>query len=200
MENRTLSPPSEPITELIAASRNGDDAARDRLFSALYAELRRIARLERRRLHHGETLNTTAVVHEAYVKLLRDEELPWESRGHLLGTAALAMRHLLVDRARVRLAAKRGSGETPMALDDDLPVEAVQRSEEVLALDEALRRLEHTNSRLAQVVELRFFGGLSQEEIGEVLGLDVRTVHRDWQKARAFLHHQLAATGAPDRP
>ena len=187
-----MTAPAEPITELLAASRRGDAAASERIFAALYAELRKIAHYERRRLHHGETLNTTAVVHEAYLRLLRDEELPWESRAHLLGTAAIAMRHLLVDRARARLATKRGGGETPMDLDDDLQLEAVQQSEEVLALDEALGRLERTSGRLARVVELRFFGGLTESETGEVLGLDERTIHRDWQKAKAFLHHQLS--------
>jgi len=182
----------EPITELLAASRRGDAAASERIFSSLYAELRRIARHERRRLHHGETLNTTALVHEAYVRLLRDEKLPWESRAHLLGTAAMAMRHLLVDRARARLAAKRGAGETPAELDDELAVEAELASEEMLALDQALDRLAQTSARLARVVELRFFGGLTEIETGEVLGLDERTIHRDWQKARAFLHHQLS--------
>jgi RNA polymerase sigma factor (TIGR02999 family) len=101
---------AEPITELLAASRGGDQAAAERIFAALYGELHRIARRERRRLRHGETLDTTAVVHEAYLRLMRDEVLPWESRGHLLATAALAMRRLLVDRARARLAMKRGGG------------------------------------------------------------------------------------------
>ena len=186
----------EPITELLAASRGGDRAAGERVFAALYEELRRIARRERRRLAHGETLDTTAVVHEAYLRLLRDEELPWASRAHLLGTAALAMRRLLVDRARARVAAKRGGGATPVELDDDIAAEAVQASEEVLALEEALGRLERTNGRLARVVELRFFGGLSEPETGKVLGLDERTVRRDWLKAKAFLHLQLSGAAA----
>lgn len=187
---------SEPITELLAASRGGDRTAGERVFTALYEELRLIARRERRRLQRGETLNTTAVVHEAYLRLLRDEELPWASRAHLLGTAALAMRRLLVDRARARLAAKRGGGAAPVELDDDLAAEAVQASEDVLALDEALGRLEQTNGRLAQVVELRFFGGLSEAETGQVLDVDERTVRRDWLKAKAFLHLQLSAAAA----
>jgi DNA-directed RNA polymerase specialized sigma24 family protein len=108
----------EPITELLDAARRGDAAAGERVFSALYAELREIARRERRRLHAGETLNTTAVVHEAYLRLLHDQELPWESRSHLLGTAAVAMRRLLIDRAREHQAQKRGGGARPVEFDE----------------------------------------------------------------------------------
>ena len=182
---------AQPITELLAASRRGDAAAGERIFAALYAEMRSIAHSERRRLRHGETLNTTAVVHEAYVRLLRHERLPWESRAHLLATAALAMRQLLVDRARARLAAKRGEGEAPLEL-DDWAVEADVAVEDVLALDEALGQLALANSRLARVVELRFFGGLTEDEVARLLGLDERTIRRDWLKAKAFLHHQLS--------
>jgi len=178
-----------PITELLAASRAGDPTAAERVFSAVYEELRQIARRERWRLRRVETLETTAVVHEAYLRLMHNEELPWESRGHLLATAALAMRRLLVDRARARLAIKRGGGVADVELDE---TEAVQASEELLALDEALVLLDRTSRRLAQVVELRFFGGLSEVEVSELLGVDERTVRRDWIKAKAFLHLQLA--------
>ena len=184
--------PAEPIAELLDAVRQGDHAASERLFSALYGELRRIARRERRRLNAGETLNTTAVVHEAYVRLLHDRDLPWESRAHLLGTAAVAMRRLLVDRARERQALKRGGGVAPLDLDADVDRAATRAGEEMLALDEALRRLEQVDPRLSRVVELRFFGGLSEEETGRILGMAERTVRRDWLKAKAFLHSQLA--------
>lgn len=187
-----MEPSSEPITELLDAVRRGDQAASERLFTALYGELRRIARRERRRLAAGETLNTTAVVHEAYVRLLHDRDLPWESRAHLLGTAAVAMRRLLVDRARERQAQKRGGGLAHVELDDELQVAAIRASEEMLALDDALGRLEQVDPRLAKVVELRFFGGLSEEETGQILGMAERTVRRDWLKAKAFLHSQLA--------
>jgi RNA polymerase sigma factor (TIGR02999 family) len=193
-----MSPPSgsgagdEPITELLVASRDGDPGAAERVFAAVYDELRRIAHRERRRLARHETLSTTAVVHEAYLRLMHDQEVPWESRAHLLGTAAVAMRHLLVDRARARLALKRGAGEEPRAFDDEVVEEAAEASAELLALDQALGRLEVTNPRLAKVVELRFFGGLSEDEAGRVLGVDSRTVRRDWVKAKAFLHLQLA--------
>jgi RNA polymerase sigma factor (TIGR02999 family) len=187
-----LGPPPEPITELLDAARRGDAAATERVFSALYAELRDIARRERRRLHAGETLNTTAVVHEAYVRLLHDQELPWESRSHLLGTAAVAMRRLLIDRAREHQAQKRGGGARPVEFDEAMAVAADTASDELLALDEALGELEKIDGRLARVVELRFFGGLSEVEAGQVLGCGERTVRRDWLKAKAFLHSQLA--------
>ncbi len=183
------------ITQLLAASRAGDRAAADQVFAALYGELRRIAHRERHRASAADTLNTTAVVHEAYVRLMRDEQVPWESRAHLLGTAALAMRRLLVDRARARLAEKRGGGAARVGLEtaeaSSVAVEADRAGEEVLALDQALERLGATHPRLARVVELRFFGGLSEAETGRVLELDERTVRRDWVKAKAFLHVQL---------
>lgn len=184
--------PSEPITELLDAARRGDETASERLFAALYSELRRIARRERRRLNAGETMNTTAVVHEAYVRLLHDQDLPWESRSHLLGTAAVAMRRLLVDRARERQAQKRGGGVVPVPV-DEMEIAAEQASDEILALDEALGQLEQVDARLARVVELRFFGGLSEEETGRVLGTTERTVRRDWIKAKVFLHSALSA-------
>jgi len=162
------------------------------VFSALYNELRIIARRERRRLRGGETLNTTAVVHEAYVRLLHDQDVPWESRAHLLGTAAVAMRRLLIDRARERQAQKRGGGVVPIQLDEDVAVAADHASEELLALEDALVRLEQVDARLVRVVELRFFGGLSEDEAGKVLGITERTVRRDWMKAKAFLHAELS--------
>jgi RNA polymerase sigma factor (TIGR02999 family) len=185
--------PAPPITELLDAARRGDSAASERVFSALYDELRRIARRERHRLDAGQTLNTTAVVHEAYVRLLHDRDLPWESRAHLLGTAAVAMRRLLVDRARERQALKRGGAVAHVELDDDVEVAATRASQELLALDDALSRLDQVDPRLARVVELRFFGGLSEEETGQVLGTAERTVRRDWLKAKAFLHAHLSS-------
>jgi RNA polymerase sigma factor (TIGR02999 family) len=177
---------------LLAAARGGDAAASERVFSALYAELQQIARRERRRLRAGETLNTTAVVHEAYVRLLHDQDLPWESRSHLLGTAAVAMRRLLIDRAREHQAQKRGGGVRPVDFDEALAVAADTASDQLLALDEALRELEGVDARLARVVELRFFGGMTDAEAAQVLGCGERTLRRDWQKAKAFLHSRLA--------
>jgi RNA polymerase sigma factor (TIGR02999 family) len=126
------------------------------------------------------------------VRLLHDQELPWESRSHLLGTAAVAMRRLLIDRAREHQALKRGAGQHPVEFDEAMAVAADAASEELLALDEALSRLEKVDARLARVVELRFFGGLTDAEAAQVLGASERTLRRDWLKAKAFLHSQLA--------
>ena len=188
-----MEPPSHTIEQLLEAIRQGDQTAPDRLFSIIYDELRRIARRERRRLSAGETLNTTAVVHEAYVRVLHDRDLPWESRAHLLGTAAIAMRRLLVDRAREKHALKRGGGAAELELDEARDAAADLAVDQMLALDQALGRLELIDARLGRVVELRFFGGLSEEETGRVLGVTERTVRRDWLKAKAFLHAQLSA-------
>jgi RNA polymerase sigma factor (TIGR02999 family) len=187
---------AETVTELLAAARAGDHRASDRVFQAVYDELRTIARRERRRLRPGETLNTTAVVHEVYLRLLAGQDLVWESRAHLLGTAALAMRRLLVDRARQRLAQKRGGDLLRVELIDDL-IAAESASEEVVALEEALCRLESFDARLARIVELRFFGGLTETETAAVVGLAERTVRRDWLKARAYLHAHLVPAPGP---
>lgn len=183
----------ESITQLLAASRAGDAEAAERLFSALYQELRAIARRERWRVGPLDTLSTTAVVHEAYVRLHRGEELPWESRAHLLGTAAVAMRRLLIDYARERSAQKRGGGARAVPIDDvDVPAPAADEAgEQLLALDAALGRLAEADERLARVVELRFFGGLSEVDAARVLAVSERTLRRDWVKAKAFLHREL---------
>ena len=188
-----MEPASVSIDQLLEQVRGGEPGAADRLLSVLYDELRRIARRERRRLNAGDTLNTTAVVHEAYIRLLHNRDLPWESRAHLLGTAAVAMRRLLVDRAREMQSLKRGAGMVPVELDEERDAAAAQASEQVLAIDEALGRLEEVDPRLARVVELRFFGGFSEAEVAKVLDLNERTVRRDWLKAKAFLHAQLSA-------
>jgi len=186
----------EPIAELLEAARRGDPAAAERLVTALYDELHRMARRERRRVGAGETLNTTAVVHEVYLRLLRKHDLPWESRSHLLATAAVAMRRLLIDHARERQAAKRGGGAVAVELRETDAV-ADRASEEVLAVNEALEHLADRDARLARLVELRFFGGLSEAETGQVLGISERTVRRDWTRARAFLHHALGGSPLP---
>ena len=184
----------EPITEWLAATRGGDGAARERLIEAIYGELRRSASRELRRFRGIETMQTTALVNEAYLRLLAGTELEFESRSHLFGVAAVAMRRLLVDRARERLSQKRGGGARPATLDDEAEAIADGASDEIVALDEALGLLERLDPRLARVVELRFFGGLTEEETAAALGSSERTVRRDWTKARAFLHRHLDAT------
>lgn len=158
-------------------------------FAASYDELRRIARRQLRRLRPGQTLTTTSLVHEAYVKLVKGP-VQAHDRTHFFALAARAMRQILVDYARRRASAKRGGGLRPATLEADaIPVDAI--ADEMLGIDRALTRLESVDERLACVVEWRFFGGMTEEEIAEALGVTVRTVRRDWQKARAFLYREL---------
>ncbi len=182
------------VTGLLAALGGGDRAAIDRLFELVYDELRRIARRQLRGARAEATLSTTALVHEAYLRLSRDGGWSVQDRGHFFALAARAMRHVLVDHARHRGRAKRGGGATPLALDEGL-VAAPERDAEVLALDAALERLEAADPELARLVELRFFAGLAIEEIAELRGVSDRTVKRHWRAARAFLYQDLAGQG-----
>jgi RNA polymerase sigma factor (TIGR02999 family) len=181
---------SSSLTELLEAWREGDSGARDRAFSAVYEELRALARRQVRRHRPGETLRTTALVHETYLKLARGQAVAIQDRAHFFALASRAMRQVLVDAARGRRTGKRG-GEAPHAAleDEALRVDAV--GEEVLALDRALARLAVLDERAASVVEWRYFGGLSEAEIAEALGVTERTVRRDWRQARAFLFREL---------
>lgn len=181
--------PDQEITNLLQASSAGDEAAIDRLFSLLYEELRVIASRQLRG-RRGETLNTTAIVHEAYIKLIEPSRLGVRDRAHFLNLAARVMRQVMIDGARRRIAAKRGAGALHTDLDDSAG--ATEQAEELLALDGAIGKLERMNSRLARTVELRFFAGLSVEEIADALAVSPRTVKRDWMKARAFLHCETA--------
>jgi RNA polymerase sigma factor (TIGR02999 family) len=179
----------EAITEILRSLGEQDGSFND-LVPAVYDELRVLARSQLRRLRPGQTLDTTALVHEAYLKL-SDADPRWQSRRHFFATAAKVMRHLLVDAARRSGAAKRGGGAEHLALRDDDAV-LTQEAETVLAIDQALQELAANLPRLARVVECRFFGGLTDEETAEVLGVTDRTVRRDWVKARAWLHQRLA--------
>ena len=183
----------EAITQWLAASRRGDEAARERLLSAVYSELKRSAHRELARFRGFETLDTTAVVHEVFLRLLSGQGLEFENRIHLLSVAAVAIRRLLIDRARERSAAKRGGGVRPVGLDAAAELAADRASEQLLAVEAALERLSGLDPRLAQVVELRFFGGLTEPEVAAALAVSERTARRDWTKARAFLHRELAA-------
>ena len=177
---------SGEITALLAALREGDRAALDRLFPLVYDELRERARHRLRSRRDGETLSTTALVHEAYLKLAGSEHASYNDRVHFFAVASRAMRQILVDHARQAATAKR-SGGAVVDFDPDQIADA-GRAEELIALDEALAMLERLDERLARIVELRFFGGLSVEESADALGISPRTVKRDWRKARAFLH------------
>lgn len=182
-------PPPGTVTQLLAEMRAGDPDAIDRLFPVVYTALKEISRGQLRK-GGGAELTTTELVHETYLKLVGARPVDWKGRGHFFAVAARAMRQILVDHARRRLAGKRGGGERPFTLTDrDARVQL--DLEELLAVDEALARLEELNPRLRTVVELRFFAGLSEREIAQVLEVTTRTVERDWRKARLFLHREL---------
>lgn len=179
----------QSLTNALRSSRLGDAKAFDAVYTAAYDELRRIARGQRRRVAAGLTLTTTALVHEAYLKLLGMSGPP-EDRVHFLSIAARAMRHILIDRARERNADKRGAGRGMTSLDDNAgAIDAF--SAELIDINRALGKLEGVSDRLARIVEWRFFGGMTEEESAAALGVTVRTVRRDWQKARAFLYLEL---------
>lgn len=188
--------PAGDVTRLLNALQPGDGCGvdttdRDEVFARVYAALHRIARQHRARWRGNETLNATALVHEAYLKLL-GHGASYENRSHFLAVASSAMRQLLINYAQRHAAQKRGSGNDDLPLDDVLLV-SPQRSEELLALDEALDRLQLMDPRAAQVVECRVFGGLSAEETAAALGVTRRTVSRDWSAARAWLYGELRA-------
>jgi RNA polymerase sigma factor (TIGR02999 family) len=166
----------------------------DELFPLVYAELRRIASREMRRERPGRTLQTTALVHEAYLRLLKDASLSFENRAHFLGIAARAMREILIEHARGRGARKRGGGAVRITL-DEVVAPVAEPSIDVLALDEALERLARLDERHARVVELRYFGGLSVEETAAALELSPATVKRAWTLARAWLYRELTGQG-----
>jgi RNA polymerase sigma-70 factor (ECF subfamily) len=190
---RPTASPAE-VTDLLRAWRNGDAAAEERLLAALYRELHAMARQRLRRERPGSTLQTTALVHESYLRLVDQRRVEWRDRGHFLALAATSMRRVLIDRARARRAGKRGAGVVPLTL-SDADALGIDPALEILEVDEALRRLAAAFPRPARVVELRFFGGLELEEIGAVLEVTERTVQRDWAFARAWLARELG--GAP---
>ena len=181
------------ITALLSAAREGDATAQEQLFRLVYHDLRRIAR---RQIGAGPraTLSTTGLVHEAYLRLARPGAIEQRDRAHFFAVAARAMRQIVIDEARRRQRLKRGGGQRPLELDPD-QLRVDEKASELIALDQALVRLEALSPRLAQVVEWRFFGGRTLEEVGEALGLTDRTAKRDWAKARAFLFRELQREG-----
>jgi RNA polymerase sigma factor (TIGR02999 family) len=180
-------------THLLAAARTGDREAFDRLYARVYAELRAIASMRLRRHRPGDTLNTTALVHEAYLKLAGPAGANAGDRAHFLALASRAMRFILVDHARAQRMKKRGGGERDVPL-DRVELGVPQPVPDLLALDDALERLRRVSERQCQLVEFRFFGGLSYEEVADVMGVSVRTVKRDWTKARTWLFTYMQAT------
>ncbi len=186
--------PAQPSPEPMLPS---GDAAVDPLIPLLYEELRRVARRQLRREQPGHTLTTTALVHEAYLRLAGASNLAGAERARFLGIAARVMRQVLIDYARRGRARKRGGVRRQVSL-SGVVLAAPAASESLLALDEALTDLARLSPRLAQVVECRFFGGLTEEETGLALGVTPRTIRRDWLKARAWLAHALGDASAPD--
>jgi RNA polymerase sigma factor (TIGR02999 family) len=183
-------PESVDITGLLARARQGEQGALDAVFPHVYDDLRRTAHRELGRWRPGETLDTTALVHEAYLRLVDARRADYADRRHFYATAATAMRHIIVDHARQQRAARRGGGRHAVSL-EGLEVASPEAADEVVALDEALTTLGHDYPRLARVVELRFFAGLSVEETADAMDLSPRTVKREWQKARALLFHAM---------
>lgn len=181
---------AEEITVLLKRLQGGDEEAEQRLVSAVHQELHMLAARYMRRERPGHTLQTTALVNEAYLKLVNLKSADWHDRAHFFAVAAQVMRRILVDHARKRIAGKRGGGFEVLALDEAL-VFSPERSQELVRLDEALQRLEAKDKRASRVVELRFFGGLSVEESAKVLGTSPRTVEREWTFARAWLRDEL---------
>ena len=183
------------VTRALAKAGAGNQAAYDEWFPLVYAELRRIAAREMRREKPGRTLQTTALVHEAYLRLLKDASLSFENRAHFLGIAARAMREVLIDRSRARGAKKRGGQDVRIPL-DEAQLAAPDAGVPVEDLDRALERLAAVSPRAARVVEMRFFGGLSVEETAAAMDLSPATVKREWALARAWLHRDLTGSGA----
>jgi len=186
-----LSPPND-VTQLLVAWSNGNQAARDQLMSVVYDELHRLARRYMRRESPGHTLQTSALVNEAFLRLVDQRNVHWQNRAHFYGIAAQMMRRILVDYARGRNYAKRGAGAPTITLDEGLIV-SDERSAEVVAIHEALEQLSKIDPRKEQIVELRFFGGLSIEETAEVLAVSPGTVMRDWTLAKAWLRREISA-------
>jgi RNA polymerase sigma factor (TIGR02999 family) len=185
-----MTPSSQNITQLLLDWRNGDQTALDRLMPMVYEELRRMANHYMRNERQGHTLQTSALVNEAYLRLVDHENIAWQNRAHFFGVAAQAMRRILVDYARSRQRLKRAGPAQRVSLDEAMTL-AKERAAELVALDDALQGLAKVDPRKSCVVELRYFGGLSVEETAEALGVSTMTVMRDWNTARAWLMREM---------
>ena len=186
-------PSSTEVTQLLIAWRDGNEDALAQLMPLVYKELHRLAHRHLGRERAGHTLQTTALVHEAYMRLIDQEEVHWQNRAHFFAIAAQTMRRILVEYARARHYAKRGGGAQQVSLDEAMVV-SKERVAEVVALDDALQSLAKFDQRKSQMVELRFFGGLSIEETAEVLGVSPGTVMRDWTLAKTWLQREITNT------
>jgi RNA polymerase sigma-70 factor (ECF subfamily) len=181
---------SHEVTLLLSALTRGDDGAASKLIPVVYDELRRLAGSYMRRERVDHTLQATALVHEAYLKLVEQRSVNWQSRAHFFGVAAQLMRRILIDHARGHSRQKRGGEQRKVSLDEAF-VFSEKQADELLAVDDSLNRLAKIDPRQARVVELRFFGGLSVEEAAEVLGVSPKTIKRDWSVAKAWLYADL---------
>ena len=181
----------EEITQLLMHWSQGDKAALDQLVPLVYPELRRLARRHMDRENPAHTLQTSALINEAYLKLVDQKNVRWENRAHFFAVAAQVMRHILVDHARTRNYAKRGGGATKLPLDEAMAL-TEQRAAQLICLDDALRDLATLDERKSRIIEFRFFGGLSMEETAEVMKISPSTVQREWRAAKAWLHHTMS--------
>ena len=188
-----MTPPPHEVTQLLVAWGNGDQAARDELMPLVYEELRRLAHRYMIRERPSHTLQTSALVNEAYLRLIDQKDVHWKNRAHFFGMAAQMMRRILVDYARKRGFAKRGGDARPVPLDEAMIV-SEERAANVVALDDALTSLAELDPRKSQIVELRFFGGLSIDETAEILAVSPGTVMRDWTLAKAWLRREMTDT------
>lgn len=183
---------SQNVTQLLIGWSNGDKQALDALLPVVYEELRKQAARYLRRERVGHTLQTTALIHEAYLKLVDQKNVHWQNRAHFFGIAAQLMRRILVDHARTKKRAKRGGSDIRVSF-NDANLLAPSRNLDIVALDEALTRLNEIDEQQSRIVELRFFSGLTVAETAEVLGISPATVKRDWSMAKAWLHREISA-------
>jgi len=187
---RVSDPRPQDVTKLLAAWSQGDPAALKALIPLVYEELRGLARHYLAREKPGHTLSSTALVHEAYLRLVTQKDVTWQNRAHFFGVASQMMRRILVDHARSQASAKRGGGAVTLALEEGI-ADPHQREVNLIQLDDALKGLAKLDERQSRMVELRFFGGLSIEETSEVLGISAPTVKREWASARAWLFREM---------
>ena len=190
-ENRMNQTGSQEITQLLLAWGDGDKQALDQLMPFVYTELRRLAKNYMRNQRSDHTLQTTALVNEAYLRLIDSSRVRWQNRTHFFAISAQLMRRILVDFARAKKARKRGGDDQKVTFDEALPA-IVEKESELIALDEALIELAKLNERQSQIVEMRYFGGMTEKEISEALDISTRTVRRDWNVARAWLFRELS--------
>ena len=190
-----MSTSAQSVTQLLVEWSHGDQDALERLTPLVYGELRRLARRHLSRERSDHTLQSTALVHEAYLRLVDQRSVRWQNRAHFFGVAAQLIRRILIDHARARQAGKRGAGACLLSLDEAIDSPAGSRTLDVVALDDALEQLGKIDPRQSRIVELRFFAGLTVQETAEVLNISTPTVNREWNAAKAWLFRELNRRG-----